>query len=90
MMSLKEFWHKIYIDPRKRRILRRRGLELLGIVDSVMQACKLPSSVGTHTVIEKAILKLGQDYRVANADHPIKALSDRKKDNIEVARVKGK
>ena len=48
------------------------------------------SSVGTHTVIEKAITKLGQDYRVQQSAHPIKALSDRKKDNIDVARVKGK
>ena len=48
-----------------------------------------PNTVGTHTVIEKAITKLGQDYRVQNTDHPIKALSDRKKDNIDVARVKG-
>ena len=51
MMSLKEFWHKIYIDPRKRRILRRRGLELLGIVDSVMQECKLPYSLYYGTLL---------------------------------------
>ena len=49
-----------------------------------------PTSVGTHTVIEKAIAKLGQDYRIQNPDHPIKALADRRKDNVDVARVKGK
>ncbi len=48
-----------------------------------------PNTVGTHTVIEKAIVKLGQDYRVQNAEHPVKALTDRKKDNIDLARVKG-
>ena len=49
-----------------------------------------PQTVGTHTVIEKAITSLGQDYRVQNADHPVRALADRKKDNIDIARVKGK
>lgn len=51
MMSLKEFWHKIYIDPRKRRILRRTGVELLNIVDSVMQECKLPYSLYYGTLL---------------------------------------
>ena len=49
-----------------------------------------PASVGTHTVIEKAIANLGQDYRIQSGDHPIKALADRKRDNLDVARVKGK
>ncbi len=49
-----------------------------------------PNTVGTHTVIEKAILELGHDYRIQNADHPVKALSDRRRDNIDIARVKGK
>ena len=35
-------------------------------------------------------LEKGQDYRIQNKEHPIKALSDRKKDNLDVARVKGK
>ncbi len=51
---------------------------------------KNPAAVGTHTVIEKAIAGLGQDYRIQNAEHPVKALSNRKKDNLDVARVKGK
>ncbi len=49
-----------------------------------------PASVGTHTVIEKAIMNLGQDYRIQDTAHPIRALGDRKKDNIDLARVKGK
>ena len=49
-----------------------------------------PSSVGTHLVIDKAIKSFGNDWRLQDKDHPIRALSDRKKDNIEVARVKGK
>lgn len=49
-----------------------------------------PASVGTHTVIEKAIAEFGQDYRIQNKEHPIRCLSDRKKDNIDIGRVKGK
>ena len=49
-----------------------------------------PTSVGTHLVIDKAIASFGNDWRLQDKDHPIRALSDRKKDNIEVARVKGK
>ena len=48
-----------------------------------------PSAAGTHTVIEKAIAHLGQDYRIQDKDHPIRALSDRTRDNIDVGRVKG-
>ena len=49
-----------------------------------------PTSVGTHLVIDKAIASFGNDWRLQDKDHPIRALSDRKKDNIEIARVKGK
>lgn len=49
-----------------------------------------PTSVGTHLVIDKAISSFGNDWRLQDKDHPIRALSDRKKDNIEIARVKGK
>ncbi len=49
-----------------------------------------PQTVGTHTVIEKAIAKFGQDYRIQDAEHPVRALADRKRDNLDVARVKGK
>ncbi len=49
-----------------------------------------PESVGTHLVIDKAIAAFRCDYRVQKGDHPIKALADRRKDNIDIARVKGK
>jgi len=49
-----------------------------------------PEKVGTHLVIDKAISEFGKDYRLCDKDHPIRVLSDRKKDNIDVARVKGK
>lgn len=51
MMTLKEFWHKVYIDPRRKRILHRRGLELLGIVDSAMQTCGVPYSLHYGTLL---------------------------------------
>lgn len=49
-----------------------------------------PTSVGTHLVIDKAISSFGNDWRLQDKDHPIRALADRKKDNIDIARVKGK
>ncbi len=49
-----------------------------------------PTAVGTHAVIERAIAEFRQDYRIQRGEHPIKALSDRKKDNVDIARVKGK
>lgn len=48
------------------------------------------SAVGTHAVIEKAISEFGQDYRIQDKEHPIRCLSDRKKDNTDIGRVKGK
>ncbi len=49
-----------------------------------------PETHGTHLCVEKLIGERGQDYRIQNKEHPVKALSDRKKDNLDVARVKGK
>ena len=46
--------------------------------------------VGTHAVIDKAIREFGKDYRIQNKEHPIRVLSDRTKDNVDVGRVKGK
>lgn len=46
--------------------------------------------VGTHTVIEKAIREFGQDYRLQDKEHPVRALSDRTQDNTQTGRVKGK
>ena len=45
-------------------------------------------TVGTHLVIDKTISAYGQDWRLQNKEHPIKALSDRKRDNVNVGRVK--
>jgi len=45
-------------------------------------------TVGTHSVINKAISEFGKDYRLENKQHPISALSKRTKDNTEVGRVK--
>lgn len=45
-----------------------------------------PNCVASHLVIEKAIKKLGKDYRYQDSPHPIKELQDRKKDNTSVGR----
>jgi len=42
------------------------------------------NSVPSHTVIKEYIEKKGTDYRFETAENPIKALRDRKKDNISV------
>ena len=42
--------------------------------------------VASHKVVEEHIEKFGQDYRVQGKPHPIKELSDRKKDNNTFAR----
>ena len=46
------------------------------------------ATVPSHEVINKAVECLGQDYRVQDSKHPIAELSDRKKDNICIARKK--
>ena len=42
--------------------------------------------VPSHVVIEKSISKFGKDYRYEDSKHPIKDLTDRKKDNTNVGR----
>lgn len=42
----------------------------------------------SHVVIEKVISKLGQDYRYADKPSPVKALQNRKKDNVTLGRKK--
>ena len=44
-------------------------------------------SVASHEVIEKHIKKYGQDYRYEDSPNPIPVLKDRKKDNIDFARM---
>ncbi len=46
-------------------------------------------TVGTHTVIEKAITQFGKDYRLQDKEHPVRALSNRREDNVKLGRVKG-
>ena len=46
------------------------------------------ASVGTHSVINRAISEFGKDYRIEDAAHPIAALAGRTKDNTDVGRVK--
>jgi len=43
-------------------------------------------SVPSHLVINKAIEKLGSDYRFQEKQHPIKELQNRKKDNVTISR----
>ena len=46
------------------------------------------SKVPSHVVINKAIEKMGQDYRYQDKPNPIKELQNRKKDNFTLARKK--
>ena len=46
-------------------------------------------SLASHMVIEKSIKKAGRDYRVEDKAHPVRELKDEKKDNTDVARIKG-
>ena len=45
-----------------------------------------PETVQSHDIIERLIEREGRDYRFETAENPIKALRDRKHDNIEVGR----
>ncbi len=47
------------------------------------------NSLASHMVIEKSIKKAGRDYRFEEQAHPIRELKDEKKDNTDVARIKG-
>ena len=47
-----------------------------------------PDGNASHLVIEKAIEKLGKDYRFQESDHPVKELRDRTRDNTTLARCK--
>ena len=40
----------------------------------------------SHLVIEKAIERLGKDYRYQDSEHPVKELRNREQDNICIAR----
>ena len=82
-----------------------KTVRLTGVEEGFEELEKLPDSfryfsynarihgsvqqAGTHTVIEKAIAHLGEDYRIQDKEHPVRALADRTRDNTETGRVKG-
>ncbi len=45
---------------------------------------------GTHVCVDKLIKERGTDYRIQNKEHPVKALQNRKEDNLDVGRIKNK
>lgn len=47
-----------------------------------------PQKNPSHLVIQKAIDRLGQDYRYQDSEHPVKELRSRQKDNVTIARTK--
>ncbi len=47
-----------------------------------------PEKNPSHLVIQKAIERLGKDFRYEDSEHPIKELRSRKVDNVKVARTK--
>ena len=49
---------------------------------------KAPNNVASHKVIDSYINEFGEDYRFETADHPIKALRNRKEDNTDVGRIR--
>ena len=53
------------------------------------QSILIPSEndVPSHLVIEKAIEKMGKDYRYEDKKNPVKELQDRKKDNTTMGRT---
>lgn len=43
---------------------------------------------GTHVCVDKLIKERGEDFRIQNKEHPVKALQNREEDNINLARIK--
>lgn len=86
------------------RDVLERTINLTGNRDSYIEIMKLKDNadfflyqnelikdektVASHEVINKTIDKFGQDYRYQDKAHPIKELSNRKKDNTTIARKK--
>lgn len=48
--------------------------------------CPHPENVPSHQVISRIIEKTGEDYRYEIASHPMEAMRNRNKDNIQVGR----
>ena len=42
----------------------------------------------SHLIIEEHIEKFNTDYRLQDKEHPIKAMRERKVDNVNIGRVK--
>ena len=49
---------------------------------------KTPSAVASHKVIDNFISEFGEDYRFTVSEHPVKALRNRKEDNVDLGRRK--
>lgn len=47
-----------------------------------------PQKNPSHLVIQKAIERLGKDFRYQDSEHPIKELRSRKEDNVKISRTK--
>ena len=47
-----------------------------------------PQRDPAHLVIQKAIDRMGKDYRYQDSEHPVKELRDRTCDNVKIARTK--
>ena len=50
-MTLKRLWHKLYIDPRRRRLMRLWGLPMLSLLDGIFRDCGVPYSLVYGTLL---------------------------------------
>jgi len=68
-MTLKDFWHKIYLEPRRRSLIRRRGLELLKEIDLAMRTHDKPYTLTFGTLLgairEKGFIPHDYDVDIA-------------------------
>lgn len=68
-MTLKDFWHKIYIDPRRRYFMRRRSIQLLKEVDRAMREHDKPYTLTFGTLLgairEKGLIPHDNDVDIA-------------------------
>lgn len=50
-MTARQFWHKIYIDPRRKRKMRRWGLPMMDTIDRIMKENGVPYSLAYGTLL---------------------------------------
>lgn len=50
-MTAKQFWHKIYIDPRRKRSIRRWGIPMMDAIDRIMTENNVPYSLVFGTLL---------------------------------------